>query len=113
MGAMAVVSKMERFIQGFVTYSARINLQSPEECTPETLVGKLLDVVKGMGAERISVEDLQKHQQWAKQRNAEEEERQQQVRKEAQQSEEEAAPQAVEVARVELEPEVALQTNEA
>lgn len=101
--AMAVVSKMESFIQGFVTCVAKIKIQSPDECTVENVVGKMLEVVKGMGAEEITLENFNAAIEHSRQQNVEEQEKQEKLKEEVKEIEEIAAPKAAEMAVVEQE----------
>merc|ERR1740129_2719549 len=81
--AMAMSSKMERFAQEIVAYSARIQIESPEECTVENIVEKLLDVLRGMGSEYISVDDYRSHQEHYKAQHFKEEEAREKALEEA------------------------------
>jgi len=54
--AMAVVSKMEQFMQAKIQYIAKIKLESQEDCTAEYVVGKINEVVRGMGSEGLTLD---------------------------------------------------------
>merc|ERR1719189_1237952 len=56
--AAALGPKMEEAIRKFTAFSAKVHLQSPEECTEENIVEKLREVVRGIDTEILTVENL-------------------------------------------------------
>lgn len=56
--AMAVVPEMDRAIRRFAACSARVHIQSKDECSVETMVEKLRGVVRGLEAELVTVENF-------------------------------------------------------
>merc|ERR1740129_1141030 len=99
--AMAMSSKIERFAQEIVAYSARVQIHSPEECTVENIVEKLVDVLRGMGSEYISVDEYWANREHYRAQHFQEEEAKQKALEEAKRIEEEQMPKAVEVAQPE------------
>lgn len=101
--AMAVVSKMEKFVQAIVAYAAKIDIQHPDECTIPNVVAKLLEVVRGMGSEGLTEAEFMANREFMMAQNAEEEERNRKILDEVKVIEEAAAPNSVEVAEPEQE----------